>query len=297
MKAYRAVFFDWDGTAVLSRKAPVDEAVAQMRPLLDKGIKLAIISGTTYENIAEGKIHKFFSPKQLQHLYLGLGRGAYEYGFSEQGEPVLLQDRIPDRPSMLAIHDVCYQIHRLLLERYGIETDIVFTRPNYCKIDLMPGHSRADKLFLQEGEADALRALLAGHGWSGGIRGLIDMVPTISPRGISLQATTDAKYLEIGPTGKRDNTNALFALFTGPGGIAPEECCFWGDEFIGVDEGLFGSDSGMITEKTACCDFFDVSDLAGERPLQVRQIGGGVGTFLTFLYGLYHLVWGAKNVY
>ena len=295
MKAYRAVFFDWDGTAVLSRKAPVDDAVAQMRPLLDKGIRLAIISGTTYENIAGGKIHTFFSPKQLQNLYLGLGRGAFEYGFSEQGEPVLLQDRIPDRPLLLAIHDVCYQVHRLLLERYGIETDVVFTRPNYCKIDLMPGYSRADKLFLQEGEAAALRALLAGHGWDEGIKGLINLVPAISPDSISLQATTDAKYLEIGPTGKCDNTNALFALFASQYGIAPEECCFWGDEFIGVDEGLFGSDSGMITEKTACCDFFDVSDLAGERPRQVRRIGGGVDTFLTFLNGLYHLVWRTKN--
>ena len=34
-KKYKAVFFDWDGTAVLSRKAPVEEIVGAMRPLLD----------------------------------------------------------------------------------------------------------------------------------------------------------------------------------------------------------------------------------------------------------------------
>ena len=49
MKHYKAIFFDWDGTAVLSRKAPVEDAVNAMRPLLDKGVKLCIVSGTTYE--------------------------------------------------------------------------------------------------------------------------------------------------------------------------------------------------------------------------------------------------------
>ncbi len=41
-KGYRAIFFDWDGTAVTSRKAPVDEIVSRMKGLLNKGIKLAI---------------------------------------------------------------------------------------------------------------------------------------------------------------------------------------------------------------------------------------------------------------
>ncbi|MFR7387810.1 MAG: hypothetical protein ACLUTU_02180 [Blautia faecis] len=51
-KKYKAVFFDWDGTAVLSRKAPVEEIVGAMRPLLDQKVNLVIVSGTTIENIA-----------------------------------------------------------------------------------------------------------------------------------------------------------------------------------------------------------------------------------------------------
>ena len=50
-KNYKAIFFDWDGTAVMSRKAPADDAVQAMRPLLQKGVKLAIISGTTIESL------------------------------------------------------------------------------------------------------------------------------------------------------------------------------------------------------------------------------------------------------
>lgn len=62
MKKYKAIFFDWDGTAVLSRKAPADEAVKAMKPLIQKGIRLVIVSGTTIENIAHGELETLFTP-------------------------------------------------------------------------------------------------------------------------------------------------------------------------------------------------------------------------------------------
>ena len=278
MKQYKAIFFDWDGTAVLSRKAPVEDAVNAMRPLLEKGVKLAIISGTTYENIAGGKLESYFTPKQLQNLYLGLGRGAYDYCFDEEGKPVVLKNRVPDAKGILAIHDACYRIHRVLLEQYGMNTDIVFSRPNYCKIDLMPDNNRGDNLFLQEGEAAKLQRILSGHGIES-IETLIKMAESFGTKEMPLPATTDAKYLEVGPTGKCDNANALFERF----GFNAEDCCFWGDEFIGVTDSIFGSDAGMLTEKTCKGDFFDVSNLEGVRPQQVKQLGGGIQTFLDFL--------------
>ena len=238
MKHYKAIFFDWDGTAVLSRKAPVEDAVNAMRPLLDKGVKLCIVSGTTYENIAGGKLHSYFTPKQLENLYLGLGRGAFDYGYDATGQPTILVDRVPDAKGILAVHDACYRIHRELLEKYGMNTDIVFSRPNYCKIDLMPANNRGENLFLQEGEAARLQHILQQHG-----------------------------------------IDALFARF----GFAAEDCCFWGDEFIGVTDSIFGSDAGMLTQTTQNGDFYDVSDLKGVRPEQVKKLGGGIQTFLDFL--------------
>lgn len=280
MKQYKAIFFDWDGTAVLSRKAPVEDAVNAMRPLLEKGVKLAIISGTTYENIAGGKLESYFTPEQLQNLYLGLGRGAYDYGFDTKGKPVILANRVPDAKGILVIHDACYRIHRVLLEQYGMNTDIVFSRPNYCKIDLMPENNRGDNLFLQEGEAAKLQRILTRHGIES-IETLMKMAESFGTEEMPLRATTDAKYLEVGPTGKSDNTNALFDRF----GFEAEDCCFWGDEFIGVTDSIFGSDAGMLTEKTQNGDFFDVSNLEGVRPQQVKQPGGGIQTFLAFLQG------------
>ena len=268
MKHYKAIFFDWDGTAVLSRKAPVEDAVNAMRPLLDKGVKLCIVSGTTYENIAGGKLHSYFTPKQLENLYLGLGRGAFDYGYNTAGEPTVLVDRVPDAKGILAVHDACYRIHRELLEKYGMNTDIVFSRPNYCKIDLMPANNRGENLFLQEGEAARLQHILQQHGIDS-IETVIAMAESFGTPEMPLRATTDAKYLEVGPTGKSDNVDALFARF----GFAAEDCCFWGDEFIGVTDSIFGSDAGMLTEKTKSGDFYDVSDLEGVRPEQVKHLG------------------------
>ena len=63
LKKYKAIFFDWDGTAVLSRTAPVDEVVVPMKKLLAQGIRLVIVSGTTIENIAKGKLHEYLHRK------------------------------------------------------------------------------------------------------------------------------------------------------------------------------------------------------------------------------------------
>ena len=107
---YKAVFFDWDGTAVLSRKAPVEEAVAAMKPLLRQGIWLVIVSGTTIENIAGGEIEKYFTKEELGNLYLGLGRGAFNYAFQD-GKPYVFQDMLPDAACLEKIHRICFEIH------------------------------------------------------------------------------------------------------------------------------------------------------------------------------------------
>jgi hypothetical protein len=66
-------------------------------------------------------------------------------------------------------------------------------------------------------------------------------------------------------------------------GVKPEDCAYWGDEYVGVDEDLFGSDSFMITEKSKAGDFFDVSDTDGKRPENVQRLGGGTQAFIAFL--------------
>lgn len=284
MKKYKAIFFDWDGTAVLSRQAPVEKTIKAMRPLLQKGIKLIIVSGTTIENIAGGHIESYFTPEELQHLYLGLGRGAYNYAFLEDGTPYIFQSEIPKKQVLINIHQVCFEIHKKLLEQYDFMTDIVFSRPNYCKIDLMVYNLRGENLFLQANELDLLRNSLAEHGITNGLQGLIDLAIAMGNEyGLSVIPTCDAKYLEVGLSSKSTNVNTILSKIAQNSDIAAKECAFWGDEYVGLEEGIFGSDSFMQTEVTALGDFFDVSDMEGERPVGIKKVGGGVQSFLQFL--------------
>ncbi|EOT2959074.1 HAD family hydrolase [Clostridium perfringens] len=281
---YRAIFFDWDGTAVTSRKAPVDEIVSRMKGLLNKGIKLAIISGTTIENIAGGRLQDYFTEKELENLFLGLGRGAYNYKFNKNKNLELFNSMIPEKSVLLDVHKACFDIHMKLLEDYDYKTDIVFSRPNYCKIDLMVDNNRGEQLFLQENEVDILKENLTRHGFNEGILELIKISEEIGKKyGLDLVVTTDAKYLEVGVSSKSDNVNTILRCFKDEFGILPEECSFWGDEYIGIDEGLYGSDSLMITDSSKNGDFFDVSNLKGKRPEEVIILSGGVERFLEFL--------------
>ncbi|MDO4284484.1 MAG: HAD family hydrolase [Eubacteriales bacterium] len=283
MKQYKAIFFDWDGTAVVSRKAPVDEIVARMKPLLQKGIVLAIISGTTYDNIAQGKLEQYFDEKELKYLYLGLGRGAFTYSF-EKGRPVVFAEKMPDTETLLRIHDISYAIHRKLLEHYKYPTDIVFCRPNYCKVDLMADNDRGSSLFMQENEIALLRTRLYRHGVTGGLRDLLQISRRIGEQhGMAVSPTCDAKYLEVGISDKSDNVAAILRHIGERAQITAPECAFWGDEYVSIEQNVFGSDSFMMTEESKGGDFFDVSEVSGERPEGVQRVGGGVKQFLEFL--------------
>ena len=85
---------------------------------------------------------------------IGLLKEDYHAGHGESGEAVIpagsllftgtylslihiFADRLPDREGLLAVHSICFDIHKELLKKYDFPTDIVFSRPNYCKICLL----------------------------------------------------------------------------------------------------------------------------------------------------------------
>ncbi|MDR0197772.1 MAG: HAD family hydrolase [Oscillospiraceae bacterium] len=284
MRKYEVIFFDWDGTAVLSRAQPANEVIGAMFPLLMKGVKLAVISGTSYMNIAGGKLAESFPPPLRANLYLGLGRGANNYNYDEKGDVVAMDGILPDKRTLSALHRTCFQLHEHMFEQYGYNTDIVFSRDNYCKIDLEPGIKRGDRLYFSGGELDLLNARLRKHGYFSGIKGLFDLAVFIGEQNeLAVKPTTDAKFLEIGLGTKSDNVDVIMEHLEGERGVDAADCCFWGDEYLEMGKGIFGSDAFMITDKTFNCDFFDVSDAQGKRPRQVKKLGGGVNRFLSFL--------------
>ena len=283
MKKYQAILFDWDGTAVESRKAPTDRVVPHMAALLEQGVVLVIVSGTTYENIDGGQLHTRFPAELLNHLYLGLGRGALNYGFVE-GRPVILNERKLSLDEKIHLDEICFQFHRHMLRHYDYDTDIVFSRPQYCKIDLMPSSNRGDKLYLQDGEIRQLTASLTEHGFEGGIPGLISLTEQLG-QGFAhpIKVTADAKYLEVGISTKSDNVDYFVNQILEARGIGIDRCAFVGDEFTYLADEIPGSDAYMMTDSTASGDFYDVSARPFALPESVTHLGGGIETFLNFL--------------
>ncbi|MDR0222080.1 MAG: HAD family hydrolase [Oscillospiraceae bacterium] len=284
MRKYGVIFFDWDGTAVTSRSAPADEIIGAMAPLLEKGVKLAVISGTSYRNIAGGKLAESFPPPSRANLYFGLGRGANNRGYGGDGKIIAIDGILPDKKTLSALHRTCFQLHEHLLEQYGYNTDVIFNRENYCKIDLEPDIDRGERLYFNGGERELVDRRLTRHGFSAGIRGLFELAISFGEQNdVTVKPTTDAKFLEVGLGTKSDNVNAIMRHLEKNCGVTAAECCFWGDEYLEISQGVFGSDALMITEKTANCDFFDVSDVRGKRPPGVKRLGNGVNRFLSFL--------------
>lgn len=287
MKRYQAVFFDWDGTAVCNRESSVDEVAKVMGQLLDQKIYLFVISGTTYDKIAHGTLDSYFSKEQLKYLYFGLGRGAINYGFDEQGKRYSLFAAEFPTDLTIKIHDVAYQIHRRLRKEYGYDTDIVFTRPGYCKIDLLPEVNRESELYLRESELITLKKKLHRCGLDNEVRDLIQLaIETGKQFLLNIKPTCDAKYLEVGLYNKSDNVDCFIDTVLREKQISIKNCCFFGDEFLTLCEGITGSDSYMITEASKEADFFDVSEHDGERPERVISYGKGVKGFYQFLSAL-----------
>ncbi len=284
MKRYKAVFFDWDGTAVRSRTAPAGPVLPAMAGLLRRGVKLFIISGTTYGNIAGGRLHEAFSAGEVQNLYLGLGRGMLNYGFGAAGGPEMLHRPRLEKETLLRIHRAAYGLHERLLREHDIPSDIVFTRPGYCKLDFMVERDRGEALFLQSGEAEAANAYLAEKGLAGGVAGLLELARQEGEeQGLALRPTSDMKYIELGLVTKADNVDYFWENVVRPAGIGPGETCFWGDEFACLAPGVMGSDAQMITPRTREADFFDVSQAGSELPAGVIRVEGGIGAFRAFL--------------
>jgi hypothetical protein len=249
MRKYGVIFFDWDGTAVPSRKAPVCALAAAMSPLLESGVKLAVVSGTDSRNIANGNLAAYFPPALREGLYFGLGRGRDNYGFSGGGVTALGGVR-PSRETLALLHGVCFRLHRYMFEHYGYNTDVIFSRGNYCKIDLMPDAAREGHSFSKE-ELDRVNERLAERGFSDGLKGLFALAVKFGwQSGLALKPTTDAKFLEVGFGTKSDNVDALMSHMGSAYGATADDCCFWGDEYLKIDDGIYGSDAYMITAKT-----------------------------------------------
>lgn len=99
--------------------------------------------------------------------------------------------------------------------------------------------------------------------------------------GITVKPTCDAKYLEVGISSKSDNVDRILSIFRKRMESVRRNAASWGDEYVGIEEGIYGSDSFMKTKKNRKWRFLDVSEVPGKME-GVTKLGGGVERFLDF---------------
>src|SRR4051794_9820236 len=134
---FRLVAFDWDGTAVTSRAADATRAVGLCDRLLAAGVRLAVITGTSLDNVMR-QIGGGMAPGHARRLFVCANRGSEVFGFDRRGAPVLLFRRQATAEQERLLDAVADGVKERLERLTGLSFAIVRGRLNRRKIDLIP---------------------------------------------------------------------------------------------------------------------------------------------------------------
>jgi len=280
-RPYSLIVFDWDGTAVTSRKEPADAVVRRVEPLSELGVTCAVITGTNINNLDEPFFQRI-KPALRHNILACMNRGSEVFGFDENGDRTVLYSRKARLHEDSEMDEISITVQKELRDQYGLQTEIVFNRLNRRKIDLIPEPEWADPPKARIGELlQAVNERLATAGVRGGISKIIDRVNTLaSESGVHICLTTDVKHVELGLTDKSDSVKYLVEEFAQPQGIDVDEIVFLGDEFGPID-GFEGSDFKMFCVEGAT--YLSVGKEPNGVPPGVLHLGGGIPRFLEFL--------------
>lgn len=277
-RRFEAVVFDWDGTAVPDRLADASRVRALVEALCAAGMHVAVVSGTHVGNV-DGQLAA--RPGGSGRLWLLLNRGSEVFEVTGQGPR--LAHRRQATPQEEAALDEAARLAVEHLAGTGLETEIVSSRLNRRKIDLIPTPEWADPPKARI--ADLLGAVterLAAHGIAS-----LKEAASIADRAAGEaglthpRVTSDAKHLEIGLTDKADSARylarTLLRLGVGPGLVAVA-----GDEFGPLGE-LPGSDRLLLVPELSRSAAFSVGAEPTGVPVGVAHLPGGPERFLAFL--------------
>ncbi len=292
-RPFKIIAFDWDGTAVPNRSAPVDEVLPLLEALLEQGVLLVIITGTHFGNVDNQFVSKV-RPGLKHNLFCCVNRGSQVFGFDEDGEHITLHERLATDEDNAFMDAVTTKTQEWLREEYGLETDVIRNRFNRRKLDIIPLPEWADPPKARIGELlEATQKRLRDHGIEGGIDTVIKKTEAIIEElGGALCLTTDVKHIEYGLTDKSHSVEFVIDELARKRGIANEEILFLGDEF-GPIGGFEGSDFRMFCEVAKGAVYASVGNEPNGVPEGVIHYGKGVPGFCEIMKQ--QIEWSEKN--
>jgi hydroxymethylpyrimidine pyrophosphatase-like HAD family hydrolase len=284
VRPFEIIAFDWDGTAVMSRREDASWLRRPVEKFLQCGVSVAIITATSFSNIDQQLTAMVRGPYK-RNLYVSTNRGSEVYGFDAQSRPVLLWHRLATLEESHLLSQIAAAVYQMVVARTGLEMRVVYDRLNRRKIDLIPLPAWHDPPKSAIGEVwQAVEARLKGTGLSRGLQEVLQLSErTALEKGLrQARLTTDAKQVEVGLTDKSDAMAWLIREVAQRLHIAPEDFLIVGDEF-GPIAGFEGSDYKMVTPQSKEAVFVSVGPEPGGTPPEVVHLGGSPARFRALL--------------
>lgn len=281
---YKLIIFDWDGTAVMSRNDNASEFIDTAQQLINKGIRLAVITGTKFENIDNQLTKHINTNKNLIHICTN--RGSEVFSFDENGNKKCLYDRkISNKENELLDKIVVTTANKLKEISYA-DVDVIFNRKNRRKIDLLPEWKSPKKNEFNE-LLVRVEEKLDSSGLAGGLRKAYSLLEQTAKSYGFTQAkiTSDIKHLEIGITDKNDSINWLYTNVIKANLISDNYILIAGDEFGDIG-GFSGSDYKMVLPDKKDITYISVGIEPNGVPEPIIYLGGGPERFNEILRGL-----------
>lgn len=279
-RTFEAFVFDWDGTAVADRSEDGAAVRERVEALVEAGADVFVVSGTHVDNI-DGQLFARPHPSGAGHLFLCLNRGSEVFLVGEAG-PTLVWRREAS-PHEDAALDQAAELTIKQLRKDGMDCEVVSSRLNRRKIDLIPDPAWADPPKAQIEELlTSVEARLQSHG----VEGLAVVVALAEEAGIEAglgdaRVSTDAKHVEIGLTDKSDSMRWALSSINDRG-VGPGQMLIIGDEF-GSLGGVKGSDALMLIPEVSRAIACSVGPEPEGVPAGVVHLGGGPPRFLALL--------------
>jgi len=117
VQPFKLIAFDWDGTAVVSRREDTVQLRGALERLLRIGVSSIIITGTNFANIEQQLLATMRGPHK-RNLYVSTNRGSEVYGFDAQSRPVLLWQRVAAREENRLLSPPALS-HAMLIAAFG----------------------------------------------------------------------------------------------------------------------------------------------------------------------------------
>jgi hydroxymethylpyrimidine pyrophosphatase-like HAD family hydrolase len=284
VRPFKIIAFDWDGTAVMSRREDTVQLREALERLLRLGVCSIIITGTNFANIDQQLLATMQRPYK-RHLYVSTNRGSEVYGFDAQSRPVLLWQRVATLDENRLLTEIADAVCEAVVARTGLKIRVVYDRLNRRKLDLLPLAKWREPPKSAIGELwQAVEGRLKAAGLARGLHEVLTLVERIAlEKGLRrARITTDAKQVEVGLTDKSDAMDWVIRELARRRNIAPEDILVAGDEF-GPIAGFEGSDYKMVTLQTKGGIFVSVGPEPGGVPPEVMHLGGGPARFRALL--------------